>query len=275
MDMKTIDLEYQTTHRTVSEYSHFYGKNIHILADPVLLHLSALLSRETTKPESIPGLIRRIYRILLYKTLTLVAPTHTAEVRSRMVAVTEKGVFDFKMLDKSQSYVVVSLARAGIVPAQLCYEEIQYLLGSSGVWQDHFLCERLVGKDNHVTGAVISGNKLGGPIENTILLIPDPMGATGNTLCAVLDHYAKIFPGKPKAVVALHVIVAPEYLKRISQDHPEVTVVSARLDRGLSTPDILKTPFGKNWSKESGLNINDYIVPGVGGVGELLNNTEK
>lgn len=274
--MKTIDLEYQSPKRFVSEYPHQYGENVHILADPVLIHLTTLLSSEHTKPEQLPNLIRNITRILLYNSLTLIAPVQLSEVRSHMAKTTPQGVFSCVTLDTTQSYVVVSLARAGIVPAQLCYEELQSLVGSSHVRQDHFLCERSVDKQGHVYGTAITGSKIGGPIDNSILIIPDPMGATGNTLCTILDHYQQLFPNRPpKKVVALHAIVAPEYLHKIANHHAEVEVVTARLDRGLSPTDVLKTSFGHHWSQEKGLNEHHYIVPGAGGVGELLNNTSK
>jgi hypothetical protein len=45
-----------------------------------------------------------------------------------------------------------------------------------------------------------------------------------------------------------------------------------RLDRGLSPADVLKTPLGTHWDRERGLNQKDYIVPGGGGFGEVMNN---
>ena len=37
--------------------------------------------------------------------------------------------------------------------------------------------------------------------------------------------------------------------------------------------EILKTPLGLKVEEEKGLNESDYIVPGAGGVGEVLNNS--
>jgi hypothetical protein len=47
------------------------------------------------------------------------------------------------------------------------------------------------------------------------------------------------------------------------------------LDRGLSDEKILHTVPGTHWEKEKGLNQFQYIVPGGGGFGELMNNTLK
>jgi hypothetical protein len=35
---------------------------------------------------------------------------------------------------------------------------------------------------------------------------------------------------------------------------------------------VLATELGERWSEENGLTPNDYIVPGGGGFGELMNN---
>jgi uracil phosphoribosyltransferase len=70
----------------------------------------------------------------------------------------------------------------------------------------------------------------------------------------------------------MHLIVTPEYLRRILDDHPDVIVYAVRLDRGLSAPDVLETPPGERWAEERGLNEHQYIVPGGGGFGEIMNN---
>jgi hypothetical protein len=44
------------------------------------------------------------------------------------------------------------------------------------------------------------------------------------------------------------------------------------LDRGLSPTDVLATVPGERWAEERGLNDRQYIVPGAGGVGEIMNN---
>ena len=49
-------------------------------------------------------------------------------------------------------------------------------------------------------------------------------------------------------------------------------IFAVRLDRGLSAPDVLATTPGTRWDEERGLNDIQYIVPGAGGVGEVLNN---
>ena len=66
--------------------------------------------------------------------------------------------------------------------------------------------------------------------------------------------------------------MTPEYLKTVKKEHPDLRVYALRLDRGLSSKRILKTTPGTYWDQEKGLNQFQYIVPGAGGLGELLNN---
>ena len=50
-------------------------------------------------------------------------------------------------------------------------------------------------------------------------------------------------------------------------------VYALRLDRGLSDDDVLQTVPGTYWDRERGLTDHQYIVPGGGGLGEVLNNS--
>jgi uracil phosphoribosyltransferase len=68
-------------------------------------------------------------------------------------------------------------------------------------------------------------------------------------------------------------MITPEYLKRVTTDCPDLHVLALRLDRGLSTDKILNSIPGTFWDEERGLNDQQYIIPGAGGVGEILNNS--
>ena len=53
----------------------------------------------------------------------------------------------------------------------------------------------------------------------------------------------------------------------------DLVVYTLRLDRGLSAQDVLDEHPGVRWEDERGLNDLSYIVPGAGGLGEVLNNS--
>jgi uracil phosphoribosyltransferase len=70
----------------------------------------------------------------------------------------------------------------------------------------------------------------------------------------------------------VHLIVTPEYVRNVLRAHPDTLVYALRVDRGLSPPDVLATVPGTRWDEERGLDDHQYIVPGAGGIGEILNN---
>jgi uracil phosphoribosyltransferase len=71
----------------------------------------------------------------------------------------------------------------------------------------------------------------------------------------------------------MYLIITPEYIRHLHKTHPEVEIYTARVDRGLSKREVLNTAPGTHWDQERGLNDKQYIVPGAGGVGELINNS--
>jgi uracil phosphoribosyltransferase len=129
------------------------------------------------------------------------------------------------------------------------------------------------GADGHVTGARSAGSKIGGSIAGATVLIPDPMGATGSTTIEVVEQYRSVDAGAPRAWIAMHLMVTPEYLRRVLPAVDGLFVIAGRLDRGLSPKEILNTVPGTHPEQERGLDDNEFIVPGAGGLGEVLNNS--
>ena len=73
---------------------------------------------------------------------------------------------------------------------------------------DHLHMARVSDEEGHVTGVDLSGSKIGGPVEGRVLMLPDPMGATGSTTIRAIDHYIE-HHGRPSRVVALPMISTP------------------------------------------------------------------
>jgi len=168
--------------------------------------------------------------------------------------------------------VTVGIARAGTVPSQVVYELLNELLDPVGVRQDHLSMSRVTDASGRVTGTAWHDAKIGREVDGRIVLFPDPMGATGSTIVSALDHYKTRLDGVPARCVAIHLIVTPEYLRHVLRAHPDTRIYALRLDRGLSPPDVLQTVPGTRWDDERGLDDHQYIIPGAGGVGEVMNN---
>jgi len=267
-----MDLQYRALPYRPPEIEHRYGSRVHILADPLSLTMLARACEKGVVQPEVNRLIGELYRVLVHDVVAAEFPRRQMSVETRMIAHTPQGVWRGEAIDTSTPAVVVALARAGLYPSQVTYDFLNQLLRPEGVRQDHLSLGRQVDADGRVTGAAVGAAKIGGPIEGAHVLIPDPMGATGSTVTRVLGHYHEAVHGVARKVIALHLIVTPEYLRHVSQ-HSEVIVYALRLDRGLSSPDVLETIPGTRWEEERGLNEHQYIVPGGGGLGEVMNNS--
>ena len=168
--------------------------------------------------------------------------------------------------------IVVDVARAGILPSMVVYDALNHFLDARGVRQDHIVMSRTTDAKGAVTGVTMSSSKVAGDAAGAILIVPDPMGATGSSICAAVDVYKQKDMVAPRKILLLNLIVTPQYIKRVTSMHPEAQIFAVRLDRGLSAPDVLRTVPGERWDEENGLDDHHYIVPGGGGFGELMNN---
>ena len=194
-----------------------------------------------------------------------------AEIPTRMAESHEgAGVFRGRVLDPNTQVVVVDVVRGGILPAQVIFELLSAVLPEKGVRLDHLSMQRVTDDAGRVTGVDLSGSKVGGSVDGATLVVPDPMGATGSTLLRTLEHYGA--HGVPAKVVALPMISTPEFLRAALDAAPDLVVYTGRVDRGLSDPGVLRAVPGVHWERERGLDERGYIVPGAGGVGEVLNN---
>lgn len=265
-----VDHQFDNIRYHLSETEHRYGPNVHILSNPFLLsHLAQLCSEKTTQPV-INELVETLYFSMLQIVVNAEFPTLSASIRTRMASVHAEGIYQGPTIDPEVPVVSVNLARAGTVPSHICYRALNYFMNPAKVRQDHISIGRTTDESHHVTGSHVSGHKIGGHVDGAIVLFPDPMGATGGTLVEAVDMYKR--RGKARKYIALHCIVTPEYLKRIQSRHPDLNVYAIRLDRGLSPKDVLASVPGTHWDRERGLNDKDYIVPGGGGFGEIMNN---
>ncbi|MBN1233088.1 MAG: uracil phosphoribosyltransferase [Candidatus Coatesbacteria bacterium] len=82
--------------------------------------------------------------------------------------------------------------------------------------------------------------------QDTILLLADPMLASGSTLLKVIDELLKL--GNPKRLIVAAVIASPLGVERLFQNFPQAELIVAALDPSL--------------------NDNGYIVPGLGDAGD-------
>lgn len=252
---------------------HKYGKNVHFHSNAYLETLLTQLCQPQTLQPQVQKLVEELFFRLGAYALSKELSTKKIRTATRMTAVHKNKFLEATIFDQRQKAVSVSLARAGIPSSQVIYNLLNQVLNPKNVRQDHIWAARLTSDQNTVTGTELGATKIGGKATDSVVFIPDPMGATGGTVVTAVDLYKKKFGGKQAKYVALHLIVTPEYIRKVQLEHPHVHIYAIRLDRGLSPAWVLKTPPGTHWDKEQGLNENQYIVPGAGGLGEILNNS--
>jgi uracil phosphoribosyltransferase len=267
------DFIYENVSTARPEIEHRYGPQAHLLQDPFLLTLLArLCSPDTVQPE-INRLVRELYTLLVARVVAAEFPRRRVEMQTRMIASTPRGVYVGQVIESRTRAVVVDVARAGTLPALVVYETLNHVLDPRGVRQDHVVMSRTTDEETgRVTGVTMTGSKVAGDAAGAMLIIPDPMGATGGSISAAVQLYKQKAMQPPSKVLLLNLIVTPQYLKKVLTTHPEAIVYAVRLDRGMSSPEVLRAIPGERWDEENGLNDLQYIVPGGGGFGEIMNN---
>ena len=93
--------------------------------------------------------------------------------------------------------------------------------------------------------------KFPGNMPESIIMVLDPMLATGGSASAAISELKKQGATILKLVC---IVAAPEGVKRMEEDHPDVEIILAALD--------------------DGLNEKGYIVPGLGDAGDRLFGTK-
>ena len=254
------------------ELEHRYGPSVHLLSDPYQLSLLARIGSPDTGTELVSGLVRSAYRHLFAQVLSRSFPVVEDSVKTRMAATEPRGVYEGPRFCQRTKLVLCAVIRAGILPAQICYELACEVLPPANVRIDFLNLSSTTDDDGQVTGVRLDGSNIGGPVDDAVVVIPDPMGATGGTIERVVQIYENIEGGNPRAIAAAHLMVTPEAIQRLVVSSPSLTLYAGRLDRGLSPPDVLNTTPGSRPDEERGLNDVQYIVPGAGGMGELLTN---
>jgi uracil phosphoribosyltransferase len=89
------------------------------------------------------------------------------------------------------------------------------------------------------------------PVRGRHVLVLDPMLATGGSGSAAT---VAVKDGNPSSIAFVCVVAAPEGIRKMEADHPDVPIFTAAIDRQL--------------------NDRGYIVPGLGDFGDRLFGTE-
>lgn len=96
-------------------------------------------------------------------------------------------------------------------------------------------------------------SKMPAGIKDMYVLLCDPMLATGGSAKAAIKNLVDCYGVKTERIIFANMITCPEGLEAMSQEYPEVKIVTACVDKCL--------------------NEDKYIVPGLGDYGDRFFNT--
>lgn len=212
--------------------------NVHVVNHPLCCHNLSIIRNKETTAEVFRNAIRRITYLLFYKA------TEDLSLEDVMVE-TPLETCNAKKLSSKNEIIIAPILRAGLIFSDIANEIMPYAtVRHIGMY-----------RDEQTLTPVWYYNKI--PIEfenpeNKIILILDPMLATGNSAVDAIKLFTnKNVPEKNIRFVSL--ISAPEGLKRVHSVFPNVQIITANIDNHL--------------------NEQGYICPGLGDAGDRIFNT--
>ena len=206
---------------------------VYINHQPLVQHKITRLRDKTTGTNEFRSLVEEIGMLMGYEALSDL-PTEEIEIETPL-EVTPSPVIAGRKL------AVVPILRAGLGMVS----GIQALVPTAKV--GHIGLYR----DPETHEPVEYYCKLPSPIEERVIVVTDPMLATGGSAC---DALKLIKQHGGRKIKFMCIIAAPEGLERLKKEHPDVQIYVGHLDRQL--------------------NENAYILPGLGDAGDRIFGTK-
>ena len=209
-------------------------ENVTVFSHPLISHKVAILRNEKTSTKEFRELIEEITTLMTFESLREGVPTVECEVKTPLEVCTQKMV-------KDNSIVIVPILRAGLGMVNGIHVLFPSArVGHIGMYRNE---ETLEPCEYYC--------KLPDGIEDKLVLVIDPMLATGGSACDAINLLKK---RGCKNIKFMSIIAAPEGVTRVAETHPDVHIYVSTLDRAL--------------------NENGYILPGLGDAGDRLFGTK-
>ncbi len=207
--------------------------NLHLVDHPLVRHKVTLLRDVSTPKKRFKELLDELAMLLAYE-VTADLPTRRREVRTPLERTTGEEV-------DGENVVLVPILRAGLGLVEGFLRVLPTArVGHIGIQREH---ESLEPVDYYFKIPPDPGERR--------FIVVDPMLATGGSASAAVS-FLKASGAGPIRLAC--VVAAPEGIARLAEEHPEVRVYAAALDREL--------------------NEKGYILPGLGDAGDRLFGTE-
>ncbi|MCH5315817.1 MAG: uracil phosphoribosyltransferase [Eubacterium sp.] len=208
-------------------------RKVVVFDHPLIQHKLSILRSTETSTKDFRQLINEITVLMTYEA-TRDLPTENVKVE------TPCGIADCKQIS-GRKLAFVPILRAGLGMVDGCLELVPSArVGHIGLYRD---------ESTHTPVEYYC--KLPKDIESRDVFVVDPMLATGGS---AIDAINQIKLRKPRKVVFMCIIAAPEGLEALKEAHPDVDIFCAALDEKL--------------------NDDCYIIPGLGDAGDRIFGTK-
>lgn len=202
---------------------------VNIINHPLIQHKLTLMRRKETGSKDFRQLLDEISMLMAYE-VTRDFPTKDIEIETPIAKCNAKVLAGKKV-------AIVPILRAGLGMVNGIINLIPVAkIGHIGMYRDEKTLE-----------PVEYFYKMPKDISERLLLVVDPMLATGGSAVAAVDMLKK---RGAKSLIFMCLISAPEGIKLFNEKHPDVPIYTACVD--------------------DHLNEHGYIVPGIGDAGDRI-----
>ena len=208
-------------------------ENVNILDHPLIRHKLAIIRDKNTNTKQFREIISELATLMAYESFKDV-PTQKIIVETPLETVEQTVV-------KENSIAIVPILRAGLGMVDGILSLFPAAkVGHIGLYRDE---ETFEPKEYYC--------KLPVGIENKVVMVVDPMLATGGSACDAITMLKK---RGCKKIKLMSIIGAPEGVSKVAETHPDVEIYVSTLDRCL--------------------NEHCYILPGLGDAGDRIFGTK-
>lgn len=207
--------------------------NVKVIDHPLVQHKLSLIRNKATGSKEFRELVEELALLMGYE-VTHDLPLEEVEIETPIGPTTAKVISGKKL-------AIVPVLRAGLGMVDGMLKLIPAAkVGHIGLYRDPDTLE-----------PVEYYCKLPIDVEERDLIVVDPMLATGGSASAAISFLKK---RGVKSIKLVCLVAAPEGIKRMQKDHPDVDIFVAAVDKCL--------------------NDHGYIVPGLGDAGDRLFGTK-
>lgn len=201
---------------------------------PLIQHKLTVLRKEETGSKEFRELVTEISTLMAYEV------TRDLELEDEVIKTAMGETIKSKVIS-GKKLGIIPILRAGLGMVDGFLNLVPNAkVGHIGLYRDPETLE-----------SVEYYNKLPRDVSERTLYLVDPMLATGVSLVAAIDILKK---AGCKNIKCVNIIAAPEGLKKVQEQHPDVDIYVASID--------------------DHLNDHAYIIPGLGDAGDRLFGTK-